>query len=390
MFDYLVVGKGLMGSAAFRYLTQESGETAVLGPDEPRDSQTHRGVFGAHYDQARITHQLSSDPVNLELNRRATAQFRAIEAESGISFYYPVGCLYVESPAEDAYSRQATMVGERLGISFNRASVAEIEAQFPFLHFPADYQAVFEPDPAGHINPRTLIEAQVAIGEKNGGRVIRETAVSINQTSTHFNITTMEGNQYQSRKVLLATGAFSNCFELLPHPLPLRFKTETVILGKLPKHEVARLQNMPSVIYKIDAPTIDSIYMLPPVLYPDGNIYVKLGCNTNQDQWINRLEEMQAWYAHGNSDLMSNDMKAALYAILPALEADSIVTSRCVITYTTHGNPYIDALNDRLFVATGGNGSAAKSSDAIGHLAAQLTINGQWEDDLNHEHFRIR
>jgi hypothetical protein len=34
----------------------------------------------------------------------------------------------------------------------------------------------------------------------------------------------------------------------------------------------------------------------------------------------------------------------------------------------------------QVYVATGGNGSSAKSSDAIGQLAASLTWHNAWQD----------
>ena len=61
MFDVLVIGKGLMGSAAARYLREFGADTAVLGPDEPQKLQTHDGVFASHYDQGRIPRRLSKD-----------------------------------------------------------------------------------------------------------------------------------------------------------------------------------------------------------------------------------------------------------------------------------------------------------------------------------------
>ena len=37
MFEYIVIGKGLIGSAAARYLSENSSRVALIGPDEPED-----------------------------------------------------------------------------------------------------------------------------------------------------------------------------------------------------------------------------------------------------------------------------------------------------------------------------------------------------------------
>jgi sarcosine oxidase len=51
MYDYIVVGKGLFGAAAARYLGKFSDKTAIIGPDEPADPDSYDGVFASHYDQ---------------------------------------------------------------------------------------------------------------------------------------------------------------------------------------------------------------------------------------------------------------------------------------------------------------------------------------------------
>ena len=51
-------------------------------------------------------------------------------------------------------------------------------------------------------------------------------------------------------------------------------------------------------------------------------------------------------------------------------------------SYTVHGYPYVDQLDEGLFVCAGGCGSAAKSSDEIGHMGALLAQHGAWSYDL--------
>ena len=46
-----------------------------------------------------------------------------------------------------------------------------------------------------------------------------------------------------------------------------------------------------------------------------------------------------------------------------------------MITATQHGRPYVDELvKNRLYVAAGGNGAAAKSSNEIGRLGVQCVL----------------
>ncbi len=71
-------------------------------------------------------------------------------------------------------------------------------------------------------------------------------------------------------------------------------------------------------------------------------------------------------------------MTAALHSIIPELRTLSVRARGCLVTYTTHGKPYIDQIAERVYVATGGNGSSAKCSDTLGWLAAQLVLGQPW------------
>jgi glycine/D-amino acid oxidase-like deaminating enzyme len=111
-----------------------------------------------------------------------------------------------------------------------------------------------------------------------------------------------------------------------------------------------------------------------------------MGCNTAVDQTLTSLEEMRRWMITGESDQMLAPMRAALESIIPGLRANSFQTKRCLITYTPHGKPTIDTLQpDRLYVATGGNGS----SDSLGRMAAELMHQGRWSFDLEPALFKI-
>jgi sarcosine oxidase len=85
-YEYIVVGKGLMGASAARHLTAHSPGVALIGPDEPPDRAAHTGVFGSHYDEGRITRILDSDRIWALLAQRSIARYRDIEKHSGIAY----------------------------------------------------------------------------------------------------------------------------------------------------------------------------------------------------------------------------------------------------------------------------------------------------------------
>ncbi|MBP6803807.1 MAG: FAD-binding oxidoreductase [Chloroflexi bacterium] len=380
IFDYLVIGKGLMGAAAARYLSQVTPNVALVGPDEPADWANHRGVFASHYDQGRITRRLSEDAVWSALAQRAIGQYAYLEKTSGVLFYWPVGGLYVAPHGRDAaYLAAVAAVAQRFSLDFSLyATSLELEQADGRLQFPPNCHGLLEPPPAGYINPRGLLQAQATIAAQQGVWVVAETVTAVTPHAHAVEILTETGRVLWARKTLIAAGAFANCYDLLPRKLDLRVKSETILLARLSEAEAARLRGLPTVLYQIDSPDIDSIYLLPPIVYPDGRAYLKIGCNTRTDRWLPNLEAMRKWMIAGDSAVMEEPIRAALEEMIPGLQIEAPTTHRCLVAYTAHGKPYVDQLTDRVYVAAGGNGVSAKSSDTLGWLAANLMQTGGW------------
>ena len=75
--------------------------------------------------------------------------------------------------------------------------------------------------------------------------------------------------------MLIAAGAYTN--QLLERKLDMTLMARTILLAELSNAEVDRLEGMPTLIYELRSnPSLDSIYMLPPIKYPDGKYYIKI------------------------------------------------------------------------------------------------------------------
>jgi len=386
-YEVVIIGKGLIGSAAFKHCCELGAHALLIGPDEPDDPAAHDGVFGAHYDQARLTHLHGKSKVWAELGRRSIESYRDIERASGIDFYQPVGELFVsDAGISSAYCDPVNLERSRveLGALLTELDDEERVAEFPFLAFGPGSSIVWEESPAGHINPRALIEAQVAIGEGVGGDVRSMQVERCDVGVDGVLVTAVGGREFAADRVLVAAGSFSNVPGLLPEPLPLTLKTEFVVFGRVADGEAERLAHMPVIHYDIDDPALADIYMVPPVRYPDGHHYIKMGANTVVDQFLTTVREMCDWYGHGDSDVMLDVLRDAVVRIVPGIEVLDWHTGRCVITRTPNGLPIIKpVVDDRLYVAVGGNGSSAYCSDALGHLAAGLVVHRKWTDSLD-------
>ena len=54
IYDYIVIGKGLMGAAAARHLSAMTSNVALVGPDEPVDRYTHSGYRSSSCPDYRV------------------------------------------------------------------------------------------------------------------------------------------------------------------------------------------------------------------------------------------------------------------------------------------------------------------------------------------------
>ncbi len=387
-FDVIVIGKGLVGSAAAKYLSASQKNIALIGPDEPVDYK-NAVVFASHYDQARVQRLIGKDEAWTKLNIDSAGQYASMQEKTGIDFHDPVGCLYVNPSGRDNYLENAKSIGEQFQTGFDVFhSGTEINNIYPDFHFPETAHGLFESSPAGLINPRLLIKAQLKLLEENNGTIIRDTVVNISHIGTEYLVETSEGSSYFAHRILLAAGSFVNFFNLLPEKLNLVIKSEVVLLAQLSEKDAEKLSKLPSLLYEIDNGVVEGIYLVRPVKYPDGEWYLKMGCNLPEDILLENITQVQHWFRQGDSDRFIPVMKDALMTIMPGLKPVSFLTKRCIINRSVHGRPYIGETSQQgLFIASGCNGYSAMCSDAIGQLAASLVQGGSIPQGYEHSSF---
>ncbi|MBY3120128.1 NAD(P)/FAD-dependent oxidoreductase [Rhizobium laguerreae] len=371
-FRFIVIGRGMMGAAAAKYLARQTDGVAVIGPDEPDDRKTHQGVFASHYDEGRITRTIDPDRNWALLANRSIDRYGEIAGDSGIDFYREVGCVVV-APTGGDYIEKTRRAAVSLGVETSLLDEQGLKAAFPFFAFPDGGAGVFEARGAGHISPRKLVKAQSLLAEKAGATVIRDHVVSIRSEGGSAVVETSGGLSYRAEKVLLAAGGFSIAENLLPQPVAMTVYARTVTLFEVSDADAARLAAMPSLILR--APGID-IYLLPPIRYPDGKFYLKIGGDPD-DLALRDDTEMRAWFKTEGRDMVRAHLKRIVEGLVPDMVPLSISTAACVVSHTESGYPMIGySSSPEIAVLTGCAGTSAKSSDEIGRLGAELLLSG--------------
>lgn len=375
-FKFIVIGRGMMGAAAAKYLARQTDGIAVIGPDEPEDRKAHEGVFASHYDEGRITRTIDPYRDWALLANRSIARYGEIAKESGIDFYTEAGCVGV-APSDSDYLNDTRRAAISLGVEIASLDAAGLKAQFPYFAFPAGSAGIFEAKGAGHISPRKLVRAQSLLAEKAGAAVIRDHVISIREEGGAAVVTTAGGEFYRAEKVLLAAGGFSISQNLLPQSVDMTVYGRTVALFEVAEEDAHRFAGMPSLI--LDAPGID-IYLLPPIRYPDGRLYLKIGGDPD-NLVLNNDRDMRAWFRTDGREIAREHFEGIVARIVPELEARSISSASCVVSYTKSRYPMIGyTASPHIAVLTGCSGTSAKSSDEIGRLGAELLLAGRIKD----------
>jgi len=388
IYDSIIIGKGLIGCAAAKYISRMEKSVALIGPDEATTSR-EKIVFASHYDAARIQGLVGKDAITTMLNYQSANAFAQLEKETDILFRSEEGCLTVFPDNPDFFMQEYEARAKKFDISYRIAESGDrLKKLNPEFTFPSSAKGFYELAPAGHINPRLLIQAQQFVFEKNGGAIFNETVKEIRFEKNIINIFCFSGQIFEAKKVLLATGAFTNFYELLKAKVELKLKSESTVWIKVEDKEALRLKSLPALLYKINQLGIQDIYLIQPVKYPDGNYYLKVGANISGDRFFTSSEEIKNWFDYSDG-LDIGGLLRALQEILPRLSYSEYFEKRCIVCYTPHGKPYIGPIgNFGLYIAAGGNGYAAMSSDALGNNAATMMEEGRFPTGIRADDFK--
>lgn len=362
-----VIGAGMIGAAAARHLAVAGQDVVLIGPPEPQDKASHHGVFASHYDEGRITRALDPSPFWSRVSRASIARYQQIAMQSGIAFHHPVGALLAGARDNPAIKRLCHVQKDQ-AVPCDYLQAEALSARFPYFTFPAETLALHEGGDAGHINPRALVRAQINLATKAGARHLPLAVQAVHEVGHGIRIHTEQGI-VQADHALVAAGGFANM--ILPSPLPLTVYARTIVLLALDSDEVARLSAMPSLIWwEADG---NDPYLLPPIRYPDGRYYLKMGGDI-VDVILRDTQDIKDWFRSGGNPDVGAMLQAQVQARMPGLRVAASHVEPCVTTFTPTDIPVLENLSPHLSVAVGGCGRAAKCSDELGRLGAELAM----------------
>ena len=377
------MGAGMLGASAARHLSLDpaAGAVTVIGPDEPRHGTSHEcGVpFGAWHDEARLTRVVADDDVWATLARESIDRYGQIAAEGGQPFHRTQGVIHVhEAPV--GFERQLAVARRHLA-----HFVVRSPEEYPYLRMKAGTQIIAEFGGAGTVNPRVLVQNQLAAAASRGATVVRDYVVGLDVAIDGVQVRTSDGNTLSADRVVVAAGAYVQAFGLLPEPLPVQSVGITALFFRVGGVAAEVLARMPGILWNGDGGH-HCLYSVPPTRYPDGNLWFKVGSFRHSCP-MQTSDEIDEWHRRDGSTSEAAFLRTWVDEHIPVLSGSDGHAIGCTITESASTFPIIREVAPRVVVATGCGGAAAKSSDEIGRIAAKLVTQGRWDSTLDQTHF---
>jgi len=391
MFDFenIVIGAGLIGSAAAKYLAESNTNTLLVGPEEPVDYADSE-IFASHYDNSRVQRLVGTNNAWTRLNIESQREWLTLEQQTGRKLFSNSGTLYV-APTQDDYLVEVQNRANDFGVKYELVnSTDDLSKIAPEYNFSSEFFGYLEPDQAGSINPREILKAQKEIFTKNSGSYLTQVITDVQRYQNGWQVITPDGATISAKNVLISAGSFSNFHNLLSKKLDIKVKTEVIVLAQVTESVALSLSHLPALLYEIYVEDFDGIYLVKPEKYADGNWYIKMGLNQSIDMYCTQLTELSNWFTSDQHKSYLPVLQRELVKLLPGVKFESLTTKPCVISRTSNGNPYIDKVDEGLYVATGCNGYSAMSSDAQGRVAAHLIINGSYPTGYSRTDFQAK
>ena len=361
--DWCIAGNGCVGSAVAAELLKRLrgkniGDSVLLLSGSAPSS---------HNDQGRLARIVDAegDARWVTANAGSIARMKARERESGVRFHSPSGSAVI-GPIGMIDDLRAAHHHQHTEGAIKFEDARSLQSRLPFVHVPDTHAGLCEGPletggDSGYVNPIDMIRANNVVFQNDGGSIVH-TAVSridLNGPCGAVTITNEDGSCIEAQHVLVACGGFTDAvlagsFEAtgLP-PFRNRISKRTVVMAEVAEHQLSKFSRMPVLKYVVpqasqqgaaaqsqhDAMEEATVYILPPVQYPNGRTYIKLGGGANQWLDCQPADDPEAagalvleWMGGPGCPLQAEQLRSALAAVLPALEPASYATKACFTT----------------------------------------------------------
>lgn len=200
-YDVIIVGAGIMGSAA-AYALAKHGQSVLLLEQFPLEHH-----FGSSHDVSRIIRYAYDHPAYVELAKANYPAWLDFEEAAGEQMYFKTGGLDFGHPSQP-YLQDLVAALSTQGIPFEQLNPSEAEARFPQFRFDEDMTVIYQAD-AGVLAATRAVLAHVRLAQAHGAQVLADTPVT-RITPTLDGVTVEAGgSRYSAARVIIASGSWA-------------------------------------------------------------------------------------------------------------------------------------------------------------------------------------
>jgi len=345
--DVVVVGGGVMGSAAAWQLANRGADTVLLERFEPGH------VRGASHGASRMFRYAYPDPFYVDLVVQSLPLWRALEAASGMPLLTITGGVDHGDPAgtQPIADAMAAVGAERHWVDPDEAARRWPGLRFetPVLHHPG----------SGRVNADATVHALQQVAATRGARLRHQAPVSRVEPGE----VTVGPDTYRARRVVVAAGAWTR--RLLGERLQSR--PSLSVTQEQPLHFAAEHPGeWPGFIHHRDAGTAPFQFVYGMRTPGEG---IKVGfhhagppCDPDERDFAPEPGRLAALLDYVRD-------------WVPGVDAADWTPISCTYTSTPNEDFVIDAV-DELVVAAGFSGHGFKFAPLVGQLLADLALDG--------------
>ncbi len=254
-YDVIVLGLGVMGSAAAYHLASDGQRVLALEQFE----LDHR--MGSSYGESRIIRYAYDHPAYVEMAKATFPLWRALEERSGRQLMVQTGGL--DFGAADSPSLIVTRDNLQVaGVPFEWLIPAEVTKRFPQFRLHDNMRGMFQPD-AGYLAASKCVVAQAEMAQQCGATLLTKTPVlRVEVLNGSARVYTADA-QYESGKLVITAGPWAGkILDRLDLMLPLQPTREELVFFEPPDRALFFPDRCPVFIYhdvpwKYGLPNVD-------------------------------------------------------------------------------------------------------------------------------------
>jgi glycine/D-amino acid oxidase-like deaminating enzyme len=333
-----------------------------------------------------------SDEIYIKLGRLSYEKWADLERRSGEKLIVRTGGVDFGHPKcvaelEEAFTKS--------GVGYETLTHETAKSRFPHFNFKPEHKIVYQPD-GGVVLAEKALNVLWSLAEKNGAKILTgEKATGIKVEKKKVTITTLNGNQFKGKKVVLAMGAWTktileqNGLGNIQPQQPASLSSSSSAAPTTSAFQALKVTQEQVVYYAPKTPAVDHTHHQMPVwIYhiPEGEFYgiphvegspgIKVGSHRqgptllNPDLRVSETSRDMIDRRQGISDFVSQ-----IFPHVSVKENDNNPSVSCLYTNTPDNDFIIDRHPlhpSSIVIATPCSGHGFKFGSAYGLLIASL------------------